>query len=262
MIARTICCSAIGLLIIAGCSQSRDSASPEDPYAHIADEQVRDVLRKAISAAGGIHKWRAVERLSYTKRSRLLLEDGAIEWEVVQRHEYQMRPGFTADISWEENGNSHIIRYEDGEAVKEVNGVPDSTSVEETVMSALYTLGMPYKLLDAGANLRYEGVDTLRDGTTVDVIKATYRPEEHQNHSTSDVWWYYFDRDDGSYRAAMVYHPPTYAYIENVEIHKDLPLRFNAHRKSYRSDSLRNIRFLRAEFWYSDFDILLDGFKE
>jgi len=259
---RTICYAVMGLLIISGCSQSQDSPSTEDPYAHIADEQVRDVLRKAISAAGGIQKWRAVERLSYTKRSRLLLEDGTVEEEVEQHHEYQMPPGFSAVISWEENGDSHIIRYGDGEAVKVVNGVPDSTSAEETVMSALYTLGMPYKLLDAGVELSYEGVDTLRDGTPVDVIKATYRPEKHENHSTSDVWWYYFDRDDGSYRAAMVYHPPTYAYIENVEIHKDLPLRFNAHRKSYRSDSLRNIRFLRAEFWYLDFDIQIDGFQE
>lgn len=247
---------------MAGCSQSRDSASPGDPYAHISDEQVREVLGKAISAAGGIHKWRAVELLSYTKRSKLLLEDGTVESEVVQRHEYRMQPGFSAVITWEEGGNSHMIRYEDGEAVKEVNGVPDSASAEETVMSALYTLGMPFKLLDAGADLRYKGVDTLRDGTPVDVIKATYRPEEHDNHSTSDVWWYYFDRDDGRYCAAIVYHPPTYAYIENVEIHEDLPLRFNAHRKSYRSDSLRNIQFLRAEFWYSDFDMELDGFGE
>ena len=125
----------------------------------------------------------------------------------------------------------------------------------ESVMSAIYVLGMPFKLLDAGATLEFTQTVTLESGKQADEIKATYNPEAHQNHSTTDVWYYYFDHQDGTFYGAMVHHPPTYAYIQNLDFHEHAGLKFHAHRKSYRSDSLRNIKYLRAEFWYSDYQV-------
>ncbi|MDX1406798.1 MAG: hypothetical protein R3330_01660, partial [Saprospiraceae bacterium] len=99
------------------------------------------------------------------------------------------------------------------------------------------------------------GIDTLDSGRPVDVIKAEYDPGTQDNHSTSDVWWYFFDRDGGSHLASMVYHPPTYALIENTTMTDAHPIRFNVYRRSYRCDSTRVKQFLRGEFYYSDFRV-------
>jgi hypothetical protein len=114
---------------------------------------------------------------------------------------------------------------------------------------------MPFKLLDPGTRIAHEGIDTLDNGRIVDVIKAIYDPGENENHSTQDVWWYYFDRENGSYLASMVYHEPTYAYIENNRITDEHEIRFNTYRESYRTDSLKNKQSLRGVFHYSDFKI-------
>ena len=87
------------------------------------------------------------------------------------------------------------------------------------------------------------------------MIEASYNSEQNDNHSTDDLWWYFFDARDGSYLASMVYHPPTYALIENTKYTDDLPIRFNTYRESYRVDSLRNKEYLRGVFYYSDFEI-------
>ncbi|MEM9338531.1 MAG: hypothetical protein AAGA66_07360 [Bacteroidota bacterium] len=104
-------------------------------------------------------------------------------------------------------------------------------------MSALYVSGMPFKLLDESTSLQYDGKVALASGVQAAVIKATYHPGKHANHSTQDAWCYYFDADDGQFYGSLVHHPPTYAYIENMEVDTTTHMQFPKHRKSYRSDS-------------------------
>lgn len=246
----------VGLL---SCTPDKEQKSiVVDPFSQIKDEQVADILRRAISVAGGWEDWSRIRTIQYTKRGVLLLEDGTVESDLTQRHEYTMQPIFSATISWEKEGENHIVKLDSTGCIKMVDGVIQDQSERaliESVYSSLYVLGMPFKLLDAGTQLAYQGIETLRDGTAVDVIKATYDPGEHDNHSTVDEWYYYFDQETGHFNGCMVYHAPTYAYIENLDFYSDTPVKFHQHRKSYRSDSLRNIKFLRAEFWYSDYEV-------
>ena len=121
-------------------------------------------------------------------------------------------------------------------------------------MSAFYVLGMPFKLKDPGTFLSYEGTVDF-NGKTADVVKAAYSPEDFENHSTTDLWWYYFDTVDGAFLRCMVYHPPTYARIENIAFREVEGMKFQKRRMSYRCDSLGNKQFLRAEFWYEDYAI-------
>jgi len=241
-------------LLLVSCGNGVDK-----PYAEIADKEVRPILKMAITKAGGLDTWQHIKTISYTKRSRLFLEDGTVESDRIQHHTYTMQPEFSVRIWWHEEGRRHEIDYSPWRVIKKTDGKRDesvdTTALKQNVMSGLYTLGMPFKLLDEGTSHNYEGTTSLKSGEEADVIKATYRPAEHQNHSTSDVWWYYFDHQNGRYLAAMVYHRPTYAYIQNLAFHTDLPVKLFRHRKSYRVDSLRNVQFLRAEFWYTDFKI-------
>lgn len=247
------------LILFASCNRAENPPEIASPYVNISDERVRKVLKRAIDRSGGIEKWRSIKTITYIKRSKLLHEDGSTESDITQHHNYTMQPEFGAEITLEKDGDNHLVRYTSSGISKQINGKEDTSAssaiLEENVMSALYTLGMPFKLLDEGASLKYEGVVTLKEGKEADVIKATYSPDEHDNHSTADVWYYYFDVQSRDFLASMVYHPPTYAYVKNVDFHADLPVKLHRHRKSYRSDSLRNIEYLRAEFWYSDFEV-------
>lgn len=239
------------LLFLLACSNSDNKVLD-----NIKDEEVKSILTKGLKQAGTWENWINIKSIEYTKKNRLLLEDGSVEREVIERHVYTMHPNFEAVISWEEEGDNYQLKYTKAKTVKLKNGQPldlDSERLTKSIMSSLYVLGMPFKLLDSGTTLTYNGKITLRTGREADVVKATYNSKEHDNHSTSEEWFYYFATDNGDFVGCMVYHPPTYAYIENLEFHENTPVKFHKHRKSYRTDSARNIEYLRAEFWYSDY---------
>ncbi|MEL7002112.1 MAG: DUF6503 family protein [Bacteroidota bacterium] len=246
----------IVLVFFTFCTSQRERTHvKQDEYSHIADNQVRQILMKAIDKAGGIEAWQNLKTIEYTKHSILFLEDSTVEVDHVQRHKYTMQPEFGAMISWTMGEERHLITYTSTTAQKFVNDTLVNEDPSQSVMSAIYVLGMPFKLLDPGTTLEYVGEVRLESGEMAKSIKATYDPNSHDNHSTQDEWYYYFAPDDGSFLGAMVYHPPTYAYIRNLEFDHTTPIQFHKHRKSYRSDSARNIKFLRAEFWYSDYEI-------
>lgn len=215
------------------------------------------IVEDAIQEAGTMEKWNTIASLEYTKKSRLLLENGDIESEVTQRHQYVLRPNKRITISWVVDKDSFLIVHDDVRSQKFRNDslIDDGETVQSAVNSAIYVLGMPFKLLDKGTVLTYDGLKTLNAQDTVHAIKATYNPKEHQNHSTQDVWWYHFDKNTSAFLSSMVYHEPTYALIDNVSVIKAEGLTLPERRKSYRCDSLGNKLFLRAEFWYDDYSI-------
>lgn len=226
----------------------------------IADTTARSILLGAIEKAGGWQNYASLKAIKYVKRAVLYHEDGSVESDFIQRHDYVLHPSVSGRISWKEGDDRMAIVYGSAEAYSSVGGIIDSASTESAArafLSNYYVLFMPFKLADEGVELSYTGKVTLDSGVQANVIKAQYAPAEHDNHSTSDVWWYYFDGGDDSYLASMVHHPPTYAWIDNNRTTGDsLPLRLNTYRKSYRCDSTGNRIFLRGEFWYSDFDLV------
>lgn len=159
-------------------------------------------------------------------------------------------------IAWTTDAGKNTLLHSTSESTKQLNDsiIDQGTKVRESAMSAFYVLGMPFKLKDKGTNLTYEGQQSFND-KTVDVVRASYSPDEFDNHSTSDLWWYYFDESDGAFLGCMVYHPPTYALIENIAFHDVEGMKFQKRRMSYRCDSLGNKQYLRAEFWYNDFEV-------
>lgn len=218
------------------------------------DSRANAVVNKAIDWAGGIEKWQNLSSISYTKRSQLLLENNLIEYDITQRHDYLLYPSLSMTIKWSNNGNLNQLLHSDTASLRFFNDslIDKGEKVSESALSALYVLGMPFKLKDPGTRLSYEGREDF-NGRPADVIRANYEPDVYGNHSTSDTWWYYFGIKDGAFLGCKVYHSPTYALIENVDFHDIEGLKLQKKRMSYRCDSLGNKLFKRAEFWYSDF---------
>jgi hypothetical protein len=249
--------SLFGALVLACHTPEGNKQVGWDHYSQIQDTSVKKILLKAISRAGGLNKWKKLKKLTYQKHGTLFLPDGSVESANIQLHQYTFDPYFSAEITWRENNNDYRILYRSDSAQQFENGILSDKDPSQSVMSALYVIGMPFKLLDEGVKLTFLGHDTLRNGQLVDVIKASYDPINNQNHSTQEDWYYYFNRKTGDFSGALVYHPPTYAYIENITFKDDLPIRFFDHRQSFRTDAHRNIEFLRAEFYYTDYELVL-----
>ena len=238
------------IVLFISCKSSGEKDNSAPPTA-------AEVVEKGIEMAGTMEKWKNVASLQYTKKSRLLLENGEVESDVTQRHQYIYRPNKSVRISWVVDKDSFLIIHNDSVSQKFKNDslVDQGTGVKAIVNSATYVLGMPFKLLDKGTVLSYSGLKSFNAIDTVHTVNATYAPAEHKNHSTQDEWWYHFDKDSGAFTGSMVYHAPTYALIENLSMITEKGLTFPKHRKSYRCDADGNKVFLRAEFWYSDYSI-------
>ena len=244
----------LAFLFWTGCGSQQQVVVSD--FSH-ADPQVQKVLLKAFEANGGYETYQNLASLSYKKRSILYYPDGGVESDVTQYHEYTISPELSATIFWTKDGQRHSIQYDHGVGQKYIDGelIPDgSKSATSSFLSAHYVLFMPFKLADKYVQLSYAGVDNVLD-KEVDVIKAVYSPTDHDSHSTSDTWWYYFDRNSGDYAGSMVYHEPTYAFIENTRQNTDLPLVMNTYRVSHRVDSDRNKEYVRGEFFYEDYEM-------
>ncbi len=221
----------------------------------IESPQIRQVIRSAIDAAGGLEAYNSLKKISYQKKSVLYYPDGQIESERIEHHSFQLKPAFAANIRYTQDSAEIIIAYEHGQTFQLRNyrkhkGHDPADAM--TVMSAYYVLMMPFKLLDVGTTLSYEGMQLLNN-QKVEVIKAEYDPLTHANHSTQDEWRYFFDPSSGEYIASAVYHDPTYALIENTLRSRVDGLYLNRYRKSWRVNDSLEKEFLRGEFWYDKF---------
>lgn len=234
-------------------SGSPDETTP-DPYLHIQDLGVKRVLQAAIEKAGGLQNWKALESLQFQKNFTLLTATGETESTAQQTHTYTFRPKEKVLIEWAAEKSTHAIIYEEGKAIKTIDGTRDTTanpqSLLNTVLSSTFVISIPFKLLDDGVQLFYEGLDTLEDKRVVEVIRAVYNPDNNANHSTPDTWWHYYDAQDFTFLAYMVQHIDHFSYVKNLSFHTLDGFAFPHKRKSYRADSLRNILYLRADYEY------------
>jgi hypothetical protein len=242
------------IFVVLSCGQKPESKQ------YLAEEttskKAGEIVSLSIEKHGGLSTWKNLESISYYKSIILFDSLGVIESKVTQHHYYQLKPELTGTISWLVDGDSLKIEYANNEATKYVNGLaeisPESlNSAKNSFLSSFYVLFQPFKLMDEGTELNYVGVDTLESDVVVNVIQPSYTGAKPGD----DKWWYYFDIKTNRLLANMVNHSPTYSYIVNLSYDESTEIIFNAHRKSYFVDSLRNVRYLRAEYFYDDYII-------
>lgn len=252
----------IGLCLFCGCQSVQQESEPDpesDPYEHIVDLKARELLKKAIKRAGGLDEWNNIKELNFEKYFALYTATGDTENEAWQEHRYVYQPEEKINISWTSGDLRHEIIKQAGDLVKKVDGRPDTQtdrqSLLNSVSSATFVIGIPFKLLDKGAELSYDGLDTLENGRIVEVLKVDYNPKKHDNLTTADIWRHYYDRDDYKQVGYMVRHVDHFSYVENLTYLAVDGFLFPGKRESYRVDSLRNKLYLRARYEYLDYEL-------
>lgn len=215
------------------------------------------LLQKAIAKAGGLENWNNLQALHFQKYFALYQEDGSIEQETLQQHDYIFSPKQQINIGWRKDSLNHKIVSQNGVIKKTINSQPDQEanlqSLENSILSATFVISIPFKLLDEGATISYDGLDTLENNQVVEVLKVSYAPEKYEHHSTPDIWWHYYDINDQKQLGYMVQHDDHFSYVKNLSFTEVDGFIFPRDRESYRVDRNRNILYLRAKYLYEDF---------
>ncbi len=249
-------------ILLIGCTsppseaEEQEKSEKEDVFSIIEDQKAREIIRSSIEYAGGMENWKSIKQLTYTKDFSLLLESGELEKEFKQKHDYRWNPE-VIDILSEENGVMIQTRLENGQYTRNVDNEEiqmEQESLAKAVNTSVYVISMPFKFLDPGAVIKYLGEETLND-KKVEVVQISYNSDLNENHSTSDVWRYYFDQEDSKIVANWVQTGDHFSRIENITYERVGGILFNKERKSFRVDSLGNKLFLRAHYFYDNYEL-------
>ena len=236
------------------------SCSEPSPYDHIESVEVKTLLEKGISQAGGLEAWNQSPGYKFKKRSILYLADGSIESKNTQIVQFKDQPSLTGSIIWNNASDtvSTKIEYAEGKAIKRINDKDQGEQANEasrrSFLGAHIVMSMPFKLLDPGVDLSYGG-EQEQHGKKVKVIIADY-DTENPNHTETHRWWHYFDATTYEYIGYKVFHPPTYALVENLKSTSVNGITYPIDRITWRVDSLDNKQYIRAKFAYSEYQSL------
>lgn len=244
------------LFLFPACQEEKETPSS---FAHIKDEKVKTLLTKSMQRTGGLENWESINKLHFKKYFALYDSLGNTENSVNQIHQHTYYPDQDIYINWKKDSSTYQIHSLNENVKRTIDGKLDSnatkTSLINTIRSATFVMSIPFNLLDPGVVFEYKGFDTLEDGKEVEVLQADYDPQKHNNHSTKDIWWFYFDKDEHHLIGYMVQHADHYSYVKNLSFEKINGFIFPKVRKSWRVNKNREILYLRAEYEYSDFKI-------
>jgi hypothetical protein len=217
-------------------------------------KEAKALLEKSIVAHGGSEPWDDLSSLKFRKWTRLLNEDGTVESELDQWHEFRFQPYFEGKITWTKDSIRHVsiwdgtkMSYFMGE--NEVKNEDFLASKRKDFDAAFYAVAQPWKLLDEGTKLSYEGQKTLESGQLAEVIRVDYGPD-------ADIWWYYFDPVSFEMIGNEVQLKDHRSLVYNLSLEAVEGFKLHGKRESWRVNEEGQKLFLRAEYRYSDYQIL------
>lgn len=213
------------------------------------DESAEAIVLKSMEYHGGLASWEATDKLSYLKTTRLYGADGNLESESNIVYTHPLYKDLPASMRWLDGAQLKAFKLDSTGGIKanfELTAA-DSIRYKESLRTAPYTLCQPYKLLADAELLKRHPDEVLEDGQAVYVVGLSYTEKDG---SEGTQWKYYFNQDNYRLEAALVLHNGSYSYIRNDVYEDQTGLSLNAKRTSYRTDSLRNVQYLRGEFIY------------
>jgi len=224
----------------------------------ISDKQARAIINRSIEYHGGTKQYDQLASFSFEKAFSLYKADGSVEYDKLQLHEYYPSKS-TYHISWEQEKRSYKNSQYDTQYSQEINGekntLIDDLKIKSAIDASVFTIFLPWKLLDTGINLKYEGVTTLEDGKEVYTVKAIYTPEQHNNHTSTDIWWHYFDKESYRHEGYKVVLSDHASIISNLDFQTVDGLTFPKTRKSWRVNESNKKEYLRAAYDYKHIKI-------
>jgi len=218
------------------------------------EKQAKALLEKSITAHGGSEAWNGINSLKFRKWTRLLNEDGSVESELDQWHEFRFQPYFEGKITWTKDSITHVSIW-DGSRMSyfmgenEVKNESFLATKKKDFDAAFYAVAQPWKLLDEGTKLSYEGQKTVENGDLVKVIRVEYGPD-------ADVWWYYFDPVSFEMIGNEVQLKDHRSLVYSLSFESVEGFKLHGKRESMRVNEKGEKLFLRAEYLYSDYQIL------
>lgn len=218
------------------------------------EKEAKAILAKSIAAHGGSAAWNRISALKFRKWTRLLNEDGSVESELDQWHEFRLHPYFEGKITWIKDSITHVSIW-DGNKMSyfmgenEVKNESFLAVKKKDFDAAFYAVAQPWKLLDEGTKLSYEGQKTLENDNLVEAIRVDYGPD-------SDIWWYYFDPVSFEMKSNEVQLKDHRSLVYNLNFEEVEGFKLHGKRESWRVNEKSEKLFLRAEYRYSDYQIL------
>ena len=207
-----------------------------------------EVVEKSIEAHGGWDNFYALKKINYKKNFQLFDEEGILERDIRQAHSTTFHPVYKNKIV---SYDTITLTYDGTTYLKTISGrmaVPTSADTG-LIFSSIYVLAQPFKLMDPGVTLSYEGRDTLFNGREVEVVKAVYGEDGKENHP----WWYYFDPDSNRCVGNLVDHNGDFSLIINDTYTTHSGILWNEKRTGYRTDQHGNVLFKRSDYSYAGY---------
>jgi len=100
------------LMMATGCAveQKENKAAPS-PAASLPQNQAGDVVKRAITFAGGWEKWAAQQTVQYQKTTIQYNDDGSVKKKTVELHQYVLQPQLRVRFAWEDEGKQYASIY-------------------------------------------------------------------------------------------------------------------------------------------------------
>ena len=218
------------------------------------EKQARELLGKSIKAHGGAEKWAGMNSLKFRKWTKLLNEDGSIQSELNQWHEFRFQPYFEGKISWTKDSVQHVatwdgsrMRYYMGE--NEVQNPSFLASKKKDMDAAFYAVAQPWKLLDdETAKLTYQGQKTLENERLVETIRVDYGPG-------TDTWYVYFDPNSSVIVGHEIQLKDHRSLVYNLSFVEAGGMLLPGTRESWNVDEKGEKLFLTTEHSYTDYEV-------
>ena len=236
---------ALVLLCMLSCKQDQVVLSAEQVF-----------LDQALVASGGFDNWNNLEELTFTKKTRMYLPDSTIEMESLQRQTFRNYPSFSAEIEYLNDSlgrrivqeGEQVMYFENGEEVQDPEKVKKAAT---SIQIAYYVIGLPFKLMDKGVNLRAVSDEKLMDGRGMKSLHVVHDSNPDQN------WWVYFNPTNNQMSGYLIDHDNRFSYILNDKTTTIKGFPFPLKRRSIAMDNERKNPYLRADYVYSELRISL-----
>lgn len=230
------------VVVLCGCSSKELSADK--------------IVSKSIETHGGLDAWKTIQQISFDKETKLFQEDGSVESHTEQFQLFQQESSLFGKIEWENNNDDILIVYEKNKIYKYVNdsAVVDAGELKKarnSFFAAQYVINQPFALLDDNASLELKGTEVVNE-------RQAYAVTVKYDGDTKDSnqWTYYIDTETFEVVANKVVLTDHTSWVENLTFDTSTDFKMNAHRKSYRLNASGEKTYLRAEYWYRNYDII------
>ena len=210
-----------------------------------------DLLAKVMKASGGKERYHTIENIQFKKAFHLYHEDGSIEIDRVELHQYDFSDGTQRNVTWTSDTINYELIQKNSEIYQTINGLRDTTttkaSLENKLNAATFVLGLPYTL-DSDSSIKvYNGLQDFED-TRAHELVVTFK-------GSNDFWSLYYEPTTFTWLGYWVQTSDHYSLVINDEMTEIDGFQFSQKRTSYRTDSLKKRLYLRADYNYSDYEI-------